>query len=101
MRYCATISTLSHAKTLDINLGLCSQTAIRFHALQEFDEGKRSCRRRLAGHNKRRRKANPDAAATTANALKDDQANGYLLIGLLKILSNMHSTYLTASISAA
>lgn len=28
----------------------------RFHLLSEFDEGKRSCRRRLAGHNRRRRK---------------------------------------------
>ncbi|XP_027170734.1 squamosa promoter-binding protein 2-like isoform X1 [Coffea eugenioides] len=28
----------------------------RFHDLSEFDEAKRSCRRRLAGHNERRRK---------------------------------------------
>ncbi|CAN1133613.1 Squamosa promoter-binding-like protein 9 [Linum perenne] len=28
----------------------------RFHLLPEFDQGKRSCRRRLAGHNERRRK---------------------------------------------
>ncbi|CAA0842810.1 Squamosa promoter-binding-like protein 9 [Striga hermonthica] len=28
----------------------------RFHQLPEFDQGKRSCRRRLAGHNERRRK---------------------------------------------
>ncbi|KAJ4755071.1 SQUAMOSA promoter binding protein-like protein [Rhynchospora pubera] len=27
-----------------------------FHLLSEFDQGKRSCRRRLAGHNERRRK---------------------------------------------
>lgn len=33
----------------------CQQCS-RFHLLTEFDEGKRSCRRRLAGHNKRRRK---------------------------------------------
>ncbi|XP_021836587.2 squamosa promoter-binding-like protein 14 [Spinacia oleracea] len=33
----------------------CQQCS-RFHPLAEFDEGKRSCRRRLAGHNKRRRK---------------------------------------------
>ena len=31
----------------------------RFHPLSEFDEGKRSCRRRLAGHNRRRRKMQP------------------------------------------
>uniref|UniRef100_A0A1J3HGQ0 Squamosa promoter-binding-like protein 14 n=1 Tax=Noccaea caerulescens TaxID=107243 RepID=A0A1J3HGQ0_NOCCA len=33
----------------------CQQCS-RFHLLSEFDEGKRSCRRRLAGHNRRRRK---------------------------------------------
>lgn len=77
----------------------CSAIAFRFHALQEFDEGKRSCRRRLAGHNKRRRKTNPDAA-TNSNPLNDDQTNGCLLISLLKILSNMHSKFWIGSISA-
>ncbi|GER50470.1 squamosa promoter binding protein [Striga asiatica] len=33
----------------------CQQCS-RFHSLSEFDEGKRSCRKRLAGHNERRRK---------------------------------------------
>lgn len=33
----------------------------RFHVLTEFDEEKRSCRRRLAGHNERRRKPHVDA----------------------------------------
>ncbi|GAV80584.1 SBP domain-containing protein [Cephalotus follicularis] len=33
----------------------CQQCS-RFHELSEFDENKRSCRRRLAGHNQRRRK---------------------------------------------
>ncbi|XP_050230124.1 squamosa promoter-binding-like protein 9 [Mercurialis annua] len=33
----------------------CQQCS-RFHQLSEFDQGKRSCRRRLAGHNERRRK---------------------------------------------
>lgn len=32
----------------------------RFHSLGEFDEGKRSCRKRLDGHNRRRRKAQPE-----------------------------------------
>ncbi|XP_004510032.1 squamosa promoter-binding-like protein 5 [Cicer arietinum] len=39
----------------------CQQCS-RFHDLVEFDESKRSCRRRLAGHNERRRKTNPEAA---------------------------------------
>ncbi|PRQ31201.1 putative transcription factor SBP family [Rosa chinensis] len=34
----------------------CQQCS-RFHELAEFDEAKRSCRRRLAGHNERRRKS--------------------------------------------
>ncbi|KAI4335072.1 hypothetical protein L6164_013753 [Bauhinia variegata] len=43
----------------------CQQCS-RFHVLQEFDEGKRSCRRRLAGHNRRRRKTHPDTVANGA-----------------------------------
>ncbi|ESQ39350.1 hypothetical protein EUTSA_v10001295mg [Eutrema salsugineum] len=67
----------------------CQQCS-RFHVLQEFDEGKRSCRRRLAGHNKRRRKTNPEPGAN-GNPLSDDhQSSNFLLISLLKILSNMH-----------
>ncbi|KAL2486658.1 Squamosa promoter-binding-like protein 1 [Abeliophyllum distichum] len=66
----------------------CQQCS-RFHALQEFDEGKRSCRRRLAGHNKRRRKSQPDNVNNN-NPLNENQASGYLLMSLLKILSNMH-----------
>ncbi|XP_004494461.1 squamosa promoter-binding-like protein 1 isoform X2 [Cicer arietinum] len=65
----------------------CQQCS-RFHMLQEFDEGKRSCRRRLAGHNKRRRKTNQDAVPN-GSPLNDDQTSSYLLISLLKILSNM------------
>nr|QIL87238.1 SPL13 [Rubus occidentalis] len=37
----------------------CQQCS-RFHDLSEFDENKRSCRRRLAGHNERRRKSSND-----------------------------------------
>lgn len=35
----------------------------RFHAVSEFDDSKRSCRRRLAGHNERRRKSSHDSVA--------------------------------------
>ncbi|KAL5231046.1 hypothetical protein ABZP36_029822 [Zizania latifolia] len=41
----------------------CQQCS-RFHLLPEFDQGKRSCRRRLAGHNERRRKAPPGPLAS-------------------------------------
>lgn len=44
----------------------------RFHVLSEFDEVKRSCRKRLAEHNRRRRKppttaSSKDAASPPAN----------------------------------
>ncbi|KAF7098360.1 hypothetical protein CFC21_100108 [Triticum aestivum] len=45
----------------------CQQCS-RFHVLTEFDEAKRSCRRRLAEHNRRRRKP---AAGSTAASSKD------------------------------
>jgi hypothetical protein len=38
----------------------------RFHVLTEFDEAKRSCRKRLAEHNRRRRK--PAASSNTAGS---------------------------------
>ncbi|OVA00369.1 Transcription factor [Macleaya cordata] len=38
----------------------CQQCS-RFHELSEFDEAKRSCRRRLAGHNERRRKSSSES----------------------------------------
>jgi len=66
--------------------------------LQEFDEGKRSCRRRLAGHNKRRRKTNHEPVPN-GSSLNDDQTSSYLLITLLKILSNMHCEYFFKSLS--
>ncbi|GER31202.1 squamosa promoter-binding protein [Striga asiatica] len=37
----------------------CQQCS-RFHVVGEFDESKRSCRRRLAGHNERRRKSSQE-----------------------------------------
>lgn len=65
----------------------------RFHVLQEFDEGKRSCRRRLAGHNRRRRKTHPDTVVNGGSS-NDEKGSSYLLISLLRILSNMHSKIL-------
>ncbi|GFZ12172.1 squamosa promoter-binding protein-like (SBP domain) transcription factor family protein [Actinidia rufa] len=42
-----------HSKTAKVLVNGIEQ---RFHLLGEFDDGKRSCRKRLAGHNERRRK---------------------------------------------
>ncbi|XP_037486810.1 squamosa promoter-binding-like protein 7 [Triticum dicoccoides] len=45
----------------------CQQCS-RFHAMAEFDDAKRSCRRRLAGHNERRRKSNASDAMARGSA---------------------------------
>ncbi|MED6223013.1 hypothetical protein PIB30_069918 [Stylosanthes scabra] len=52
-----------HSKTPVVSVGgkqqrFCQQCS-RFHSLGEFDEVKRSCRKRLDGHNRRRRKPQP------------------------------------------
>ncbi|KAE9611879.1 hypothetical protein Lal_00048928 [Lupinus albus] len=83
-----------HSKATNALVGnamqrFCQQCS-RFHLLEEFDEGKRSCRRRLAGHNKRRRKTNQEAVPN-GSTVNDDQTSSYLLISLLKILSDMQN----------
>ncbi|KAI4301575.1 hypothetical protein L6164_034839 [Bauhinia variegata] len=88
-KVCEMHSKASRALVGNVMQRFCQQCS-RFHILQEFDEGKRSCRRRLAGHNKRRRKINHDVVPNGSSA-NDDQTSSYLLISLLKILSNMHS----------
>ncbi|XP_059636356.1 squamosa promoter-binding-like protein 14 [Cornus florida] len=67
----------------------CQQCS-RFHPLSEFDEGKRSCRRRLAGHNRRRRKTQPEDA--TSRLLlpgnHENTNNGNLdIVNLLAVLA--------------
>ncbi|KAH7277448.1 hypothetical protein KP509_39G052200 [Ceratopteris richardii] len=52
-----------HSKASTVRIGdqtqrFCQQCS-RFHLLEEFDDGKRSCRKRLADHNRRRRKPQP------------------------------------------
>lgn len=62
-----------HSKTAKVTIGgreqrFCQQCS-RFHSLVEFDEGKRSCRKRLDGHNKRRRKPQPDALSRNSGLI--------------------------------
>ncbi|XP_013752436.2 squamosa promoter-binding-like protein 4 [Brassica napus] len=54
-----------HAKASSVYLTgvkqrFCQQCS-RFHELLEFDEAKKSCRKRLAGHNERRRKSSGES----------------------------------------
>nr|AIL95846.1 SQUAMOSA promoter binding-like transcription factor [Gossypium hirsutum] len=88
-KVCDVHSKATKALVGNVMQRFCQQCS-RFHVLQEFDEGKRSCRRRLAGHNRRRRKTHPDNLPT-ANSLNDERNSSFLLISLLRILSSMHS----------
>ncbi|KAF6158782.1 hypothetical protein GIB67_040296 [Kingdonia uniflora] len=51
----------------------------RFHQLPEFDQGKRSCRRRLAGHNERRRKPPPGALFSSRYGRLTSSLQGQIL----------------------
>ncbi|KAJ8759053.1 hypothetical protein K2173_003291 [Erythroxylum novogranatense] len=75
-----------HSKTARVFIrGLeqrfCQQCS-RFHSLTEFDEGKRSCRKRLDGHNRRRRKPQPDSMSRNPALLfSHHQGTKYLHFG--------------------
>lgn len=61
----------------------------RFHPLPEFDEGKRSCRRRLAGHNRRRRKTQPEDTAQRllAPCIVDNNVSDNDVVNLLTMIT--------------
>ncbi|KAL0906748.1 hypothetical protein M5K25_025266 [Dendrobium thyrsiflorum] len=68
-----------HSKTPVVMVGgqeqrFCQQCS-RFHLLMEFDEVKRSCRKRLDGHNRRRRK--PQVEANSGNLFSNQHASRF------------------------
>ncbi|XP_042006547.1 squamosa promoter-binding-like protein 14 [Salvia splendens] len=67
----------------------CQQCS-RFHPLSEFDEGKRSCRHRLAGHNRRRRKTQPEDTSQQllAPSIGDSNAGDNDILNLLAVLTS-------------
>ncbi|CAL9183061.1 unnamed protein product [Musa hybrid cultivar] len=71
-----------HSKTPVVMVGgqeqrFCQQCS-RFHQLVEFDEAKRSCRKRLDGHNRRRRKPPPDSI-NPGSLLPNHQGSRFLM----------------------
>ncbi|KAI4357997.1 hypothetical protein L6164_001906 [Bauhinia variegata] len=78
-----------HSKTARVIVNgieqrFCQQCS-RFHLLSEFDDGKRSCRRRLAGHNERRRKPQFDyISGKPYKMLQSYQGANYLGASLQK-----------------
>ncbi|KAI3842026.1 hypothetical protein MKX03_023013 [Papaver bracteatum] len=80
-----------HSKATKVVAGgieqrFCQQCS-RFHVLAEFDESKRSCRKRLADHNRRRRKPHQPSGpynetSSTSSAVKPVASeNGNLRMG--------------------
>jgi len=82
----------AHSKASKALLGnqmqrFCQQCS-RFHPLLEFDEGKRSCRRRLAGHNRRRRKTQPDEVAVGGSPPLNQVAANLEIFNLLTAIAD-------------
>ncbi|XP_073132659.1 squamosa promoter-binding-like protein 12 [Henckelia pumila] len=70
----------SHSKCPKVIVGgverrFCQQCS-RFHGLSEFDEKKRSCRRRLSDHNARRRKPQQETIQFTSSRLSSQFYGG-------------------------
>ncbi|KAF4353556.1 squamosa promoter-binding-like protein 6 isoform X1 [Cannabis sativa] len=74
-----------HSKTSKVIVNgieqrFCQQCS-RFHLLAEFDDGKRSCRRRLAGHNERRRKPQLDGLSDKPHKFSNAYQAGTRYLG--------------------
>ncbi|KAJ0966198.1 hypothetical protein J5N97_027336 [Dioscorea zingiberensis] len=59
----------------------CQQCS-RFHELVEFDDTKRSCRRRLAGHNERRRKTTSESQGEGSSRCRHSDQGGSIPISI-------------------
>ncbi|MBA0616945.1 hypothetical protein Godav_026428 [Gossypium davidsonii] len=57
----------------------------RFHSLEEFDNGKRSCRARLDRHNRRRRKPQPDPLSHSRSYFSNYQGSQMLPFSGLQV----------------
>ncbi|KAK8509550.1 hypothetical protein V6N13_093420 [Hibiscus sabdariffa] len=69
-KVCEMHSKAPKVVVLGLEQRFCQQCS-RFHVVSEFDDSKRSCRRRLAGHNERRRKTSHDSASR--NSAQDNK----------------------------
>ncbi|XP_039141531.1 squamosa promoter-binding-like protein 7 [Dioscorea cayenensis subsp. rotundata] len=80
----------------------CQQCS-RFHAVSEFDDAKRSCRRRLAGHNERRRKSSHESICKNSSLEGTMMGNRFPYISsatpgrALSLLSSKSSPWISTS----
>ncbi|XP_043710877.1 squamosa promoter-binding-like protein 8 [Telopea speciosissima] len=82
----------------------CQQCS-RFHLLSEFDQGKRSCRKRLADHNRRRRKSQPQQPQTQLHQQSHQESSqsspSETLARSSPETSIVHSSAVTVAVSSA
>ncbi|KAK6920502.1 SBP domain [Dillenia turbinata] len=81
-----------HSKTPQVTIAgqkrrFCQQCS-RFHSLEEFDEVKRSCRKRLDGHNRRRRRPQTESLSRSGNLFSNYQGARVLPFSTTQIYSN-------------
>ncbi|XP_068642949.1 squamosa promoter-binding-like protein 12 isoform X2 [Aristolochia californica] len=74
-RVCETHSKFPKVVVAGLERRFCQQCS-RFHDLSEFDDKKRSCRRRLSDHNARRRKPQPDTISFNSARLSSSVYDG-------------------------
>ncbi|TKY66312.1 Squamosa promoter-binding protein 7 [Spatholobus suberectus] len=92
-KVCEMHSKAPKVVVLGMEQRFCQQCS-RFHVVSEFDDSKRSCRRRLAGHNERRRKSSHDSVARNSS-----QGFPYMSSGgcALSLLSSRSDSWLSPS----
>ncbi|KAI8529785.1 hypothetical protein RHMOL_Rhmol11G0000400 [Rhododendron molle] len=61
------------------NIGFLGIQGPGFNSLEEFNDGKRSCRKRLDGHNRRRRKPQTEPLSRAGSFLSNDEGSGHHL----------------------
>lgn len=72
-KVCEFHSKASTVVAAGLSQRFCQQCS-RFHLLSEFDNGKRSCRKRLADHNRRRRKCHQSSSKPTPDITTTPQS---------------------------
>ncbi|KAI3871330.1 hypothetical protein MKW92_033033 [Papaver armeniacum] len=88
-----------HSKTTKALVGkqmqrFCQQCS-RFHPLLDFDDGKRSCRRRLAGHNRRRRKTQQEDVSSrllVPGKLENNGSGNSEIVNIIQALAHLQGT---------
>ncbi|XP_039011662.1 squamosa promoter-binding-like protein 13A isoform X2 [Hibiscus syriacus] len=81
-----------HSKTAEVLINglkqrFCQQCS-RFHSLEEFDDGKKSCRTRLDRHNRRRRKPQPDPLLRSRSCFPNYQDSQMLPFSSLQVYTS-------------